>query len=164
MSRTTTTDAQLHHSSTHAAFAQTALDSIEYHGPPVVDSNDSHFIKGTPVGEHIYGRGGDDIIWGNGGADTFHFQPGDGHDVIVDFDSNDKIDLTACGTFELFSDVLAVTKVEGSGLVIATEGGASIRLLNTDMSALRADQFLLYGPEAATDFTHSTLHHADWHI
>ncbi len=45
--------------------------------------------------DQLTGGPGDDVLYGGKGADVFVFAPGDGNDMIMDYDLEDTIDLTA---------------------------------------------------------------------
>ena len=62
--------------------------------------NGNDVIIGGPGDDTIYGRTGDDILFGGPGRDTFVFnsnQPG--HDVIMDFEYGDRIDVRGVDGF-----------------------------------------------------------------
>jgi Ca2+-binding RTX toxin-like protein len=46
----------------------------------------------------LTGGAGDDVLVGSAGSDVFHFEPGSGHDTVVDFTpGEDLLDLGAVG-------------------------------------------------------------------
>ncbi|MCP4621299.1 MAG: matrixin family metalloprotease [Bradyrhizobium sp.] len=67
-------------------------------------------LIGGAGADRLIGGPGRDVMTGNGGADTFVFAPGDSspaageHDLITDFTSADRIDITAIGTFRFLGN------------------------------------------------------------
>jgi Ca2+-binding RTX toxin-like protein len=53
-------------------------------------------ITGSPFSDRLFGGGGNDVLRGKGGADSFVYIGGDGRDTIKDFkhSQHDKIDLS----------------------------------------------------------------------
>ena len=85
------------------------------------DEQDNVLIAGSQADE-IGGRGGSDILTGNGGADTFVFKDGeDGTDTITDFDlaEGDKLDLSSYGiTTEEAAEALMSDSSDGVNVTI----------------------------------------------
>lgn len=107
-------------------------DTIEGRG-----GNDT--IYGGGGRDVLLGQGGDDILYGRGGADIFVFAPGDGVDVVKDFqDNRDRLDLTAFG----FADTAAALTgaVETGGNLILNLGtGQSITLEGITLLQIQDD-------------------------
>ena len=54
--------------------------------PDFIDGREGNdLLVGGPANDTIVGGSGQDVMTGNGGADLFLFAPGDGRDVITDF-------------------------------------------------------------------------------
>ena len=89
---------------------------------------------------------GDDTIIGSGGADTFVFAPGHGHDTITNFaDGEDRIDLSLFAGIAGFSDLTATQ--EGDDVWIDLSGqhaGGTIVLQNFDLDDLDETDFVFY--------------------
>lgn len=96
----------------------------------------------------LIGGAGDDTMTGGVGSDTFVFAAGHGNDTINDFGRLDQIDLTAISDISGFED-LTIT-ADGSAAVIdlTAHGGGTIRLQNTSLSDLDADDFSFFEPPA----------------
>lgn len=96
----------------------------------------------------ITGDNGNDILSGDAGSDDFVFAPGDGADIITDFnafDDNEDIDLTAYSTS--LSNVLAATEYNNGDVIIDLEalGGAvgdQLTLESVNILVLDANDFL----------------------
>ncbi|MEM7241515.1 MAG: hypothetical protein AAF429_04965 [Pseudomonadota bacterium] len=103
-------------------------------------------ITGGSLDDIIEGHGGDDILTGGMGADTFVFEDGDGKDTITDFNLNeDMIDLVALGI--TYAD-LEFENTDGDGLLITySENGngevtGQILLDNIHSSEITEDHFV----------------------
>ena len=61
----------------------------------LTSGNDSFLDTGNN-NDTVYGIGGNDTLQGGNGADLFAYAPGDGNDVITDFNyaAGDRVDLT----------------------------------------------------------------------
>ncbi len=112
------------------------------------DGNDK--LAGGAGADTLDGGAGDDDLSGNEGADTFVFKPGNGSDVIADFDdttlsggsqvntdsTGDKIDLSA---FDIREDELADLLADRATNVIVNledHGGGRITIQDTTKQAL----------------------------
>lgn len=119
------------------------------------DGNDT--IEGGAGRDRIAGNAGDDILKGGTGGDTliggdgvdsFVFEASSGKDVVADFDGTvDVLDLTATGFTGTLQDLLDSAKV-GHGahdgdLTLSLGGGATIRLVDVDVSELNGTNVLL---------------------
>jgi Ca2+-binding RTX toxin-like protein len=113
------------------------------------DGSDTFYAGGRDdriwggVGADIFHSGrGDDRMWGGGGADLFVFSRRDGDDVVLDFDAQDKIDLTAFSGIENWRDLKAQhIDQDGRDLVIlGRHGEDTLTLKHTTLADLdRAD-------------------------
>lgn len=132
--------------------------------------NASDVIEGQGGNDLIFGRGGDDVIRGGDRTDTLHGNEGNdtlsggsgydrliggpgndvflyenssGQDVIVDFESNDKIDLSALdigiNSYEELQPFITETE---SGHVLISLGAGSIGILNIRADELSAGSFI----------------------
>jgi Ca2+-binding RTX toxin-like protein len=68
---------------THAALIERGFDLAGTAG--------DHYVIGTSASDRFSNDPGSDLLWGGRGADTYHFAPGDGQDLIVDRDDSDGI-------------------------------------------------------------------------
>lgn len=86
----------------------------------------------------LSGGKGDDVLTGGAGADSFVFGEGFGFDVITDFQSNDKIDLTALAAITSL-DQITFSQV-GSNVVVQVPGhkGGSIVIAGATVAEVKA--------------------------
>lgn len=98
--------------------------------------------------DFVTGGGGNDTMTGGAGREQYQFLPGDGRDVIIDFDENSAEALRLVGfgaALDETTEILGVTSADGQDLEIdldtATEVNR-IRLLDTVLANLDADDFL----------------------
>lgn len=101
-------------------------------------------LNGFRGNDTINGGAGDDTLRGSSGADTFVFAAGDGDDMIVDFRSNDFLDLSASATdFASLADVQAAATETVDGLLIDLGGGDSVLLQGQSLSILTEEVLIL---------------------
>lgn len=93
-------------------------------------------IKGLGGDDRLAGGARDDRFSGGAGADQFYFFQGSGHDIISDFQS-DGADLSTHDLIRLETANYEVRKA-GNDVVIETEFGDTIRLLNFKKAELDA--------------------------
>ena len=132
-------------------------DNFIFYTKPTSGTRGDRFnneINGGRGDETIYGENGRDILnggegndWldGGPGADTFVFEPGNGNDYIMDWESGEKIDLSAFvdedGT-DLITDTPTRTEVDGNYVIDLTEsGGGTITVLG--VTTVPDDDFIL---------------------
>ncbi len=88
----------------------------------------------------IVGEEGNDILTGGEGADLFGFSPGQGHDIVTDFDvSEDTLHFSGKNQLSSLSDVLGAAKESNAGnggTIIAIPEGGSIFLEGISMVEL----------------------------
>ncbi|MBI4183235.1 MAG: right-handed parallel beta-helix repeat-containing protein [Proteobacteria bacterium] len=128
-------------------------------------SSGTDVLYGSPFGDAIDAKGGDDFVIGGGGDDVlsggagddyleggdgddlFVFADGDGADTIADFTpgagTDDAIDLTGVSAVASFADVQARAVQLGGDTFIDLDGGDSITLLGVNLGDLDADDFVL---------------------
>jgi hypothetical protein len=103
----------------------------------LIGGSQSDWLRGLAGNDILVGLGGadaleggrgDDVLFGGEGEDIFTFAPGHGADVIYDFSSGDKIDLSALSAFKGISDVLTASTNGSLGTTIDLGGGGSVRL------------------------------------
>lgn len=102
-------------------------------------------LLGSSVANILNAGKGTDTMTGGGGADTFVFASGDGHDTIEDFDpaESDVIDLSAVTQITSFSDLTANHMEQmGSDVVIDDGAGDTITLKDVTLASLSAGQFV----------------------
>lgn len=101
-------------------------------------------MNGNRGDDTLIGGAGDDTMRGSAGSDTFVFAAGSDDDEIVDFRSNDLLDLTATVTdFDTLDDVLAAATETTDGLLIDLGDGDSVLLAGASLSSLTEDNLLL---------------------
>ncbi len=99
----------------------------------VTGSDFGDWFMGDAKANVIDGRGGDDTMAGGGGADTFVFGAGHGHDRINDFGLDDKLDLRGLGVTSL-EQVLDMARGHDLGAVLVTGEGSSIVLVDVNIA------------------------------
>lgn len=113
----------------------------------LLGGRDNDLLNGDSGADTLIGGLGDDTITGGADGDVFSFAPGDGSDVITDFENGvDVIDLSAHGVtslsdFTIFDDGTNTTLTLPSGDAIVLEGIA--------WSDLNASDFVML-PSAIT--------------
>lgn len=97
----------------------------------------------------IDGMGGNDWLTGGVGDDTFVFRPGDGHDVITDFqgglEAGDVIRLDGFG-LDHFADLQQFMSQQSEGTVLTLPGGDSILIKSVPAASLTPDDFIFLYP------------------
>lgn len=118
-------------------------------------------LRGYGGNDTLEGRGGDDKLWGGdgedyidggagadllyGGADSdiFHFNRGEDHDIIKDFEDNaDTIHLVRFN-FAQDVDVFDLASQVGSDVVFDFGGGALLTVENTTIEMLHDDLLII---------------------
>jgi Ca2+-binding RTX toxin-like protein len=89
----------------------------------------------------LNGMRGNDTLSGRGGADTFVFNSGFGHDRITDFATEDTIRFED-GLFADFDDVMDHATQVGNSVVISYNAGNSVTISGYQLGNLAADDFL----------------------
>ena len=106
----------------------------------------SDTLDGGADADWLDGGSGNDSLTGGAGNDMFVFDAGDGADTISDFnDGENLIDLTSITGITEFND-LTVT-ASGNDVLITLDnddGGGTILLEDTDLSAITAEDFCFY--------------------
>jgi serralysin len=85
------------------------------------------------------GGAGDDVLTGGNGPDLFVFHVGFGHDVVIDFKNNDRVQFDN-GLFQSPEAVLAASQQVGADTVI-TAGTNTVTLVGVQLSNLQEDHF-----------------------
>jgi beta-glucanase (GH16 family) len=112
-----------------------------------------NFIGGSAAQHNeIDGRGGNDVLRGNGGIDVFVVRNGDGNDTILDFSrtagNQDKVELHGFH-FKHFDDVKPWLKQVGSDTMLRLDQDQALLFKNVNVADLRADQFVFLDTVAA---------------
>ena len=101
-------------------------------------------MYGNRGDDTLNGGAGDDTLRGSTGADTFIFSAGTGDDIVLDFRSNDLLDLSATTTdFTSLADVQAAATTTEAGLLIDLGGGDSVLLVGATQNDLETLQLSL---------------------
>ena len=101
-------------------------------------------MNGNRGDDTLNGGAGDDTLRGSSGTDTFVFSAGGGDDVVVDFRSNDLLDLSDTTTdFIDLSSVAAAATETTEGLLIDLGGGDSLLLEGATLATLTDDNLLI---------------------
>lgn len=107
-----------------------------------------NLIVGDTNAQTINGMGGNDVLEGGGGSDTFVFSPGSGHDVITDFTAGtgsgaDVIRLVSYNNMTSFSQVVSNMHQVGSDVVLTLSPTDDVTIRNTTISQFTASNFQL---------------------
>lgn len=104
-------------------------------------------IEGGGGGDYIVGGAGRDVLVGGDGDDAFLMTTDSGVDTIVDFlpggGWEDRIHVDMGGAFADFDSIMAVATQVGDDTVIDFSGGNILILAGVDRSALTAQDFVM---------------------
>jgi autotransporter-associated beta strand protein len=112
-------------------------------------SDSDNWLLGGEGWDLIEGGRGNDVLFGEGGRDRFVINPGDGQDVIGDFDHNIESDRIDLRDFDFTFAQLQTRFVQnGNDGAILLDNGQMIVLKNVTMSQLTTLNFILMTTEA----------------
>jgi Ca2+-binding RTX toxin-like protein len=125
----------------------TIILSFSYYGIYVTGDGGDDVIQGEASSDSISGGTGNDLLSGGGGYDRFIYSAGDGQDTIIDFASDDVVQIVGYESFQ------SITQV-GSDVVLVFGDGDQITFLNSDVATVQAglqippptDDFIYGGP------------------
>jgi Ca2+-binding RTX toxin-like protein len=103
-------------------------------------------IQGNAGANRLDGKGGNDMLRGFGSADTFVFADDYDADTVLDYQAGaDQFDLTGVSGLSTYQQVHDMMSQVGSDVLINFGGGDSLRIKNTTIATLDANQgdFLL---------------------
>ncbi|MDO1583747.1 DUF4214 domain-containing protein [Rhizobium oryzicola] len=108
-----------------------------------VGNDGDNVITGGDGRQQLYGGKGNDTLTGGGGADVFIFRPGDGKDVITDFQTGSGGDMAQIGQFGLYSfaDVMARMRQNGSDVILQLGQDDSITFKSHRLADFSAGNF-----------------------
>ncbi|WP_275789051.1 family 16 glycosylhydrolase [Pararhizobium gei] len=101
-----------------------------------------NIIKGASGSQTLDGRGGNDVLSGGTGADTFIFTKGNGSDLITDLGADDTVRLNGY-SLTSFEQLLDNVTQEGANLRLDLGGGESLVFADEALGDLHAGQFEL---------------------
>lgn len=107
---------------------------------PATGNDLNNIIVGNAGDNMIDGGRGNDVLTGGAGRDTFVVTPGNGNDIVTDFQAGsggDILQLNNTG-FKTFADVTAAMEQVGTDLVLKLASGETISLENTSFQNLTA--------------------------
>jgi Ca2+-binding RTX toxin-like protein len=110
-------------------------------GDDVMNGGAGHdTMFGGDGNDTLIGGAGNDRLTGGAGADSFVFHSGFGHDTVLDFDSDDVIDVSTSdfADFAALSSHLADTAL---GVTLTLEDGSTLTVANMTKANLHADDF-----------------------
>ncbi|MCB1357687.1 MAG: hypothetical protein KDK53_14715 [Maritimibacter sp.] len=100
-------------------------------------------VRGGAGDDTIRGKHGDDMLRGDTGDDTFVFQTGDETDTILDWESNDSIDLSRLSEVVDWDDLVNNhMSQDGANVVIDGLNGDVLTLQNTLLASLGESDFI----------------------
>ena len=103
----------------------------------------THVLSGTKHDDTIATSAANEVLFGNGGADTFVLSGGGiGHTTIADFQTADVLQLSH-NAFASFADVLAHAAQVGTDVAITIDPSDSVTLHNTTLAQLTTNNFHL---------------------
>lgn len=95
-------------------------------------------IKGMGGDDMLEGGRGNDKLWGGEGADTFVFGPGEGRDIVNDFEvGSDIVAIKGVKGIKTAEDVLAHAKQKGQHVEIDLGKGDKITLKFVKLADLK---------------------------
>ena len=110
----------------------------------IFGSSHDDTLTGNDGANWLDGEIGDDILEGGPGFDVFHFNPGHGNDVILDFtDNQDRIDLTQFG-LSGFHKLTLLPDSDSVTIDLRASDGGTILLEGFDMANLDATDFYFW--------------------
>ena len=110
----------------------------------LVGSSADDVLSGDNGHDVLRGRGGDDVLIGGNGRDVFDIQLGNGNDVIMDFASNDLVDLSDFGLgWKRIKNSLAHDGYEGLMIDLSEHGGGSILFAELTLDGFSRSDFIL---------------------
>lgn len=115
----------------------------------------NNIIKGNAANNVIDGAGGADELTGGGGKDIFTVL---GNDTIMDFGTDDRVNLYNFTTYTSFAQVKAAMTQSGSNVVLKLSTTDSVTFKNFNINNFTAENFLLktqiqsYTPTFADEF------------
>ena len=118
----------------------------------IVGGSGANALSGGAGNDWLFGLEGVDTLTGGSGDDKFVFTPGNGADVITDFQAGasteDKLVLDGFSSVTNFNEALLNATDSGSGVTINFGGAGglatSVTLTGVSKAQLHADDFLFY--------------------
>ncbi|MEB8385781.1 calcium-binding protein [Rhodobacteraceae bacterium KMM 6894] len=99
-------------------------------------------LYGGDGGDFLDGGTGDelDLLYGEGGADYFHFDRGEGNDIVMDFEDNtDTIEFDNFGYLSTAADALSYAAQTGSDVLFDFGSDGTLRVERATMAQLLSD-------------------------
>jgi Ca2+-binding RTX toxin-like protein len=98
-------------------------------------------LNGGAGNDVLRGGGGKDFLAGGAGNDTFVYKNNYGFDTVGDYVAgSDRFDLTAVSGLATYADVRALMVQSGSNVIIDFGGGNKLKINNTTLATLDANQ------------------------
>ena len=105
----------------------------------------ANIITGNDGNNRVDGGAADDVLGGGAGRDTFVIRPGEGSDVITDFQTSLRGDTVAISGFgfENFSDIAAALHQVGSDTILDLGDGSILTFRDSQATSFSANNFSL---------------------
>jgi beta-glucanase (GH16 family) len=115
----------------------------------------NNILQAQSTGQTLNGEGGNDVLVGGPGNDTYIQSVGMGSDVIYNFQTSDKIELSGYGITS-FSQVQSEIKQVGADTLITLSSSQSLLLKGVTSSSLSSSNF-----ELGLDMSHLKVSFSD---
>jgi beta-glucanase (GH16 family) len=121
--------------------AETKIRMGDQWGRFAFGNDKNNYIEGAN-GQYneIDGKGGDDVLKGNGGVDVFVIKDGAGDDTILDLGGQDKVELNGFH-FSHFADVEAWMTQQGSDVLLRLDEDQALLLKDVRVEDLGPENF-----------------------
>jgi Ca2+-binding RTX toxin-like protein len=107
----------------------------------LLGNGQANSFNGGAGDDTLRGGGGNDFLAGGANSDTFVYRNNYGLDTVADYQAGvDRFDLTGVSGLAGYADVQALMSQSGANVVIDFGGGNKLKILNTTIATLDANQ------------------------